>query len=455
LLTSAYGVFLAMPTGIRSTNQGGLLMTRTISLILIVSLLFEISTLIYLPHNSICVFMDGTIKLSSENTYLLIFIQVVALIILQFGVEGGTGALISRISGEVFLVMLVNLVALVYVLIGIDLLVTVVAWELFNLSLYLLVSMQRSAGSKEISLSASVKYFLLSAYTTSFLLLSIALLYGITGTTSYDGLIMFVQTGEVSMWPFYLMMLTFLFKMGAAPLHNWAPDLYDSLPTFITMWMITVPKTTVLFLLTQLNFVITDAIGSNMLLVFGTISLLVGSIGLSSQWTIKRFMTFSSIGNLGFILITLNNSAISYFYIVIYVITTIVIFAIFLSINTSSGIEVYRISDLAGLYAKNPGLAYALAICLFSLMGCPPLIGFFAKLGVIANLLDQGIYSILIVLVLSSVISAANYLSLILVAHLDKPTYNEPFAVSYRNAILISLGVGFIILISLLNPYTF
>ncbi|ORY21210.1 hypothetical protein BCR33DRAFT_671429 [Rhizoclosmatium globosum] len=444
LLTSAYGSFLAMPTGIRSTNQGGLLMIRTISLILVASIIFEISTLLHLPDNSICVFMDGTIKLSAQITYLLIFIQTIAIIILQFGVEGGTGAQLSRISGEVFLVMLVNLVALIYVLVGIDWLVTVVAWELFNLSLYLLVSMQRPAGSKEISLSASVKYFLLSAYTTSFLLLSIALLYGLTGTTSYDGLIMIVQTGEVSLWPFYLMMLTFLFKLGAAPLHGWAPDLYDSLPTYTTMFLLIVPKSAVLFLLLQLDYVIGSEYGYNLLLVVGAISMIVGSLGLSSQWRIKRFLAYSSIANLGFILVTINHAPSYYFYIIVYMVSTLVIFGIILSISSGHNIE--YISDLSGLYSRNPALAYALAICFFSLAGTPPLIGFFPKLVVILNLLEQGYFAILAILVISSILSCCNYLSVIFTIHLGKDCYKETIVISYRNAIIISAGVGLLML---------
>lgn len=417
-------------------------MIRTISLIQVASLQFEVSTLLYLPENTICVFMDGTIKQSAENTYLLIFIQAAALVILQFGVEGGSGPLTTRVNGEVFLIMLVNLVALTYVLIGIDWLVTVVAWELFNLSLYLLVSMQRAANTKEVSLSASVKYFLLSAYTTSFLLLAIALLYGLTGTTSYDGLIMIAQTGELSLWPFGLVVLTLLFKLGAAPLHNWGPDLYDSLPTLVTMWMMIVPKSAVLFLLLQLDFVVSSE--NPMLLVFGTISMIVGSLGLSSQWKIKRFIAYSGITNVGFIQVAMSNPAVSYFYITVYMITSLVLFGIILSISTGSGVEVDKISDLSGLYTRNPGLAYALAICFFSLMGCPPLIGFFPKLAVIANLIDQGVFAVLIVLIICSVVSAANYLSVILVAHLDKAAYNEVLVISYRNGIMIATGAGFI-----------
>lgn len=452
-LTSAYGSYQAMPTGIRSVNQGGHQMIRTISQIQQVSQQFEINIQLNQPENNICVFQDGTIKISMENTYLQIFIQMIAQIILQFGIEGSTGAQNNRINGEVYQVMQVNLIALIYVIIGIDWLITVVSWEQFNQSQYQQVSMQKPVGSKEISLSASVKYFQQSAYTTSFLLLSITFLYGLTGTTSYDGLIIIKEAGEMTQWPFYQMMLTFLFKLGAAPQHNWAPDQYDSLPTYITLWMITIPKTTVLFLQSQQNFVITDSIGSNMLLIFGTISLQVGSIGLSNQWKIKRFQAYSSISNLGFILQTTQTLSSYYFYIMIYVITTLIIFSIILSITPSRGFSPEFITDFSGLYKVNPGLAYALAICQFSQAGCPPQIGFFAKQQVIVNLLDLGYYMILIILIISSVISACNYLSIIQITHLgnysskESVYASETLPISYRNAIFISAGIGILLIL--------
>nr|YP_009659062.1 NADH dehydrogenase subunit 2 [Chytriomyces confervae]QCQ69060.1 NADH dehydrogenase subunit 2 [Chytriomyces confervae] len=472
LLTSAYGTLLAIsPVGaIRSYDRTGLILVRTISLIILAAILFEVNTLTYMPSlshmtESACVFLDGTIKCSSTSTYLIIFIMSLALIIMQLGAEGATGTLTSRISGEVFLVMLTNLVAITYVLVAIDWLVTVVAWELFNLSLYLLVSMHRTAHSQEISLSSSVKYFLLSAYTTTFLLLSIALLYGLTGTTSYDGLIMIVQTGELSLWPFYLMMFTFLFKLGAAPLHSWAPDLYDSLPPYITLWLLVVPKTAVLFLLLQLAPALSGALvitgeslglegmdGSvlqgtiyNLFLLFGVSSMVIGSIGLSSQWRMRRFLAYSSIANLGFILTVIESAPVTYYYITIYMITTLIVFMIILSISVENGINIDRIDQLSGLHTRNPGLAYALAICFFSLAGTPPLIGFYPKLAVITMLLNNANYAVLIVLVIASVLSACNYLSVIITIHLDKPTYYEELKISYRNALMISVGIGLII----------
>jgi len=149
-------------------------------------------------------------------------------------------ALYSR-RPEIYLLILSNVIGLIYLISSNDWLITVVAWELFNLSLYLLVSINSDA---EAALSAAIKYFLLSALTTTFLLLAVALLYALTGSTHYDHLTLsFTMMADPSFsWPLMLMIVTFFFKLGAAPFHNWAPDLYDSVPTTITAWMTHIPK---------------------------------------------------------------------------------------------------------------------------------------------------------------------------------------------------------------------
>ena len=166
--------------------------------------------------------------------YLLVL--VLAIIHLQ--------AIYSR-RPELYLLILSNVLGLIYMISSNDWLITVVAWELFNLSLYLLVSINSDA---EAALSAAIKYFLLSALTTTFLLLGVALLYALTGSTHYDhiSLSFSMMNADGLSWPIFPVMIgmivTFLFKLGAAPFHNWAPDLYDGVPTTITAWMTNLPK---------------------------------------------------------------------------------------------------------------------------------------------------------------------------------------------------------------------
>ena len=150
-------------------------------------------------------------------------------------------ALYSR-RPEIYLLILSNVIGLIYLISSNDWLITVVAWELVNLSLYLLVSIN---GDAEAALSAALKYFLISALTTTFLLLAVALLYALTGCTHYDHLSLsfsMMNANSAKVWPVLLMIVTFLFKLGAAPFHNWAPDLYDGVPTTITAWMTNLPK---------------------------------------------------------------------------------------------------------------------------------------------------------------------------------------------------------------------
>ncbi|KAI9088709.1 NADH dehydrogenase subunit 2 [Phlyctochytrium arcticum] len=222
-----------------------------------------------------------------------------------------------------------NLTGLIYLISSADWIVTVTAWELFNLSLYLLTAMTPTAsigrGGGAAALSAAIKYFLLSAVTTTLLLLGVAFLYAQTGSTHYD-----------SAWVGII--VTFLFKLSAAPFHLVGPDIYDGVPTTTTTWMIHIPK-----------FATLQA---------GLASIIVGSIGLGSQ-----FPTGSSAAG---------------------------IFALLLGIGQAIGREVTLISQLSGLFSLNPGAALALGFSLFGLAGVPPIAGFFGKLLALQSFISQG-----------------------------------------------------------------
>jgi NADH-quinone oxidoreductase subunit N len=183
----------------------------------------------------------------------------------------------------------------------------------------------------EAALSASIKYFLLSALSTSFLLLGVALLYGITGSTNYDSINAALSLSEGKCYseglsiilptidnttdnlvnyhwlPITLIVLTLLFKLGAAPFYNWSPDLYDSIPTPITVWMTTIVKISILLFIAQPSIIklllgLEHPAVETLFIIAGILSLIVGSVGLGAQWRMKRFLAYSAISHLGFIL---------------------------------------------------------------------------------------------------------------------------------------------------------
>ena len=454
-LTSAYSVqqtLIQKYPGPWSTQTLSLI--RTITYVIVLSLFFDLFLCVHLfqqGETGITV-LDGALSFDRFNVSLQILIQILAIIIQQQGSKQ------SFIRIETYLIALVNQASMCILFLCQDWLITVVSWEQFNLSLYQQVSTHGAFG-------ANVKYFLQSAYTTSLLLLSIGQQYGNTGATSYDALAMIESTStEAITWPYYQMQITFLFKQGAAPQHNWAPDLYDSLPLPLTQWMVTQPKAAVLFFLSLVPF---TGISEQQIWCSACQSQIIGSIGQGNQWKQIRFQAYSSISNLGFIL-QAYGSGIYYFYTAIYIITTILIFAIIFTIQPFS---IKRLShnltvlDLGNIYQKNSATSYALAICLFSQAGCPPQIGFFTKLLVLVHVIDLGLYSITFLIVLASVISACNYLSIIKTIYFTGeaskgPQVNYPVntdtinTVSYKDSLTITSGVGIIIVLQVLQSNT-
>lgn len=230
------------------------------------------------------------------------------------------------------MLILTNLIGFIYMITSNDWLITILSWELYNISIYLLIG---TYGNKiESSLSATIKYFLLSAITTGFLLLSLALIYTKTGSTHYDNInvIMNYDKIDIILLP---MLFTFLFKLGVTPLHNWVPDIYDNIPTPLTLWLATISKLGILFLFLQINFLFLDYTNLvNLIFVLSIFSMIIGSIGLMNQYKIKRFIAYSSISHMGYILIGLLLFKVSFiYYLIIYTLTVLGLFAILLSIS--------------------------------------------------------------------------------------------------------------------------
>lgn len=238
----------------------------------------------------------------------------------------------------------------------------------------------------EASLAASLKYFLLSALSTGFLLLGVCILYFQTGTTNYDLIdisireffikhlnnpygqpqFFFIEIAKI------LILITLLFKLSAAPFYQWAPDLYENLDTNITMWKIVIPKLTVLsFLFFFCSFTTTFQAFQFILLLSGSLSLIIGSLALYNQWFIKRFFAYSGISHIGFMLLALYSydSQSFIFYMFIYSITTVNLFTIFILLSEFLGRDLKIIKDLSGLFKFNPILSIAFALNLFSLAG--------------------------------------------------------------------------------------
>lgn len=390
LMVSIYFSFQVFPANIKIKHQT---VGRTTILVIIAYILFVGEEL--QKWQGEILFMDG---IQSKGIYILsseIYQMLLILGILNIN-------LIYSNKAETYLIQMTNIIGFIYLWQSQDWIVTVIAWELFNLSLYLQVSMNSKT---EAALSASIKYFLLSALSTSFLLLGVAILYGLTGSTNYDSikavLTIIMNKTEITnqyILPITQIILTLLFKLGAAPFYNWAPDLYESIPTPITVWMTTIVKISILIFILQPAIASLTKEGETIIIIAGLLSLIVGSVGLGAQWRMKRFLAYSAISHLGFILQAFASSNIngtvtaSLYYIIIYGLTTISVFAIQCVIGKSrkqENIKKYKEEDnqntiikdtkaidltidlqsIAGLYKQNPALTLAFSLCFFSFAG--------------------------------------------------------------------------------------
>ena len=327
------------------------------------------------------------------------------------------------------LVMLATLGMMVMVTAN-DLISLYVGLELQSLSLYVLAAFNRDSVR---STESGLKYFVLGALASGILLYGATLLYGFTGTTSFEG-IAFVLDAQEERSLGILFGLVFLvcglaFKVAAVPFHMWTPDVYEGAPTPVTAFFSLAPKVAALALFIR---VMTGPFGdigadwSGMLALLSGMSMLLGAFAAIGQRNIKRLMAYSSIGHAGYALMGLTANTVDgvrgmLLYMAIYVVMNVGAWGVILSMRRPSGELVENIDDLAGMSRTRPMLAFGMAAFLFSLAGIPPLAGFFAKFYVFYAAIDAGLYALAIVGVLSTVVGSYYYLRIVKIKYFDEP----------------------------------
>lgn len=355
--------------------------------------------------------------------------------------------------------------------------------ELQSFSLYIISAIHRNS---ESSTGSALTYFLLGGLSSCFILLGIALIYANSGLTNLDSIYsiisdsdkyVYYSTWYVHSYIFYSLLLIsvgFLFKIAAAPFHWWSPDVYDGVPTIVTTFIAILGKIAILILLLELVHYTSSLVYSTMQFYSWTtclslscfFSLVIGTILGLTQTRIKRLLAYSTISHVGFILLALVSHTVeSYqafiFYIFQYILTNLNAFLIIIAIGFSiyiyfTNISEYNnlpeknnspiqlISQLKGYFAINPGIALCLVITMFSFVGLPPLVGFFAKQMVLTAALDSNKTILVLTGVLTSVIGAVYYLTVIKTIYFDKSDYirTETYAeFSLSNMFSITLAV--------------
>nr|YP_010982491.1 NADH dehydrogenase subunit 2 [Acrocalymma vagum]WOH21448.1 NADH dehydrogenase subunit 2 [Acrocalymma vagum] len=382
--------------------------------------------------------------------------------------------------GEQFKIIEYSLIILFIVTGGIflistsDLVSIFLSIELQSYGLYLLSTIYRDS---EPATSGGLMYFLLGGLSSCFILLSTALLYANSGTTNLDSLYIITSISNVSKdhattllyWykSYYIhisllfMSVGFLFKVSAAPFHFWSPDVYDGIPTIVTTFVAIIAKISIFIFLLELVHYTTKSVFSmnfswtTSLLFSSLLSLIIGTVVGLTQARIKRLLAFSTVSHVGFILLglsihTIESTQAFMFYLIQYSVSNLNAFMLILAIGYSLYCYVYQeesedkkketkendnlkdennspiqlIDQLKGFYYINPVLSLSLGITLFSFAGIPPLVGFFGKQMILSAAIDSGYIFMSLVAILTSVISAVYYLTIIKQIFFDKPDYD-------------------------------
>jgi len=309
-----------------------------------------------------------------------------------------------------------------------DLITLYVGLELQSLALYVLASFNRDS---QRATEAGLKYFVLGALSSGLLLYGASLIYGFTGTTSFDQIAKVVTADGASIGlVFGLVFLSagLAFKVSAVPFHMWTPDVYEGAPTPVTAFFAAAPKIAAMALFVRALLGPFPAIAPEwqQIIVFVSVaSMILGAFAAIGQNNIKRLMAYSSIGHVGFMLVGLSAGTEEgvrgvLIYLTIYLAMTVGTFVCILSMRRKEG-QVEQISDLAGLSRTRPFMAWVLLLLMFSLAGIPPLGGFFAKVFVFLPAIEAGLVWLAVVGVVTSVVGAYYYLRIVKVMFFDEP----------------------------------
>ncbi|GGY96310.1 NADH-quinone oxidoreductase subunit NuoN [Novosphingobium colocasiae] len=309
-----------------------------------------------------------------------------------------------------------------------DLLTLYIGLEMNSLAAYVLAAFLRVDGR---SAEAGLKYFVLGALASGILLFGMSLIYGFTGSTSFSGINAAISGGVSHgvVFGVVFMLAGLAFKISAVPFHMWTPDVYEGAPTPVTTFFATAPKVAALGLTMR---VMLDAFGDQaqvwqQIVVFVSLaSIVVGALGAIGQRNIKRLMAYSSINNVGFMLVGLavatpQGASAMLFYLATYVAMSMGGFVAILMLKDADGEAVEDIASLAGLSRTRPMLALALAVIMFSLAGIPPLFGFWGKLLVFKAAVDGGMIALAALGFAASVIGAFYYLKVVKIVYFDEP----------------------------------
>ncbi len=411
--------------------------------------------------------MQGLVVLDPMGHLLAFFAAVAALITIAYARP--TLSARDMAKGEFYTLALFVLLGISVMCSANNFLVIYLGLELMSLSLYALTALRRDHA---VATEAAMKYFVLGALASGFLLYGLSMMYGATGSLDLPKVFESINSGRINQtvlaFGVVFIVAGLAFKLGAVPFHMWVPDVYQGAPTSVTLLIGGAPKFAA-FAIT-IRLLVEGMLGlavdwQQMFVVLAVGSLIIGNIAAIAQTNLKRMLAYSTIAQMGFILLGLSAGVVSgntlsagnaysssMFYLVAYVLTTLGSFGMIMYLSRE-GFESEQIDDLAGLARRKPWAAGVMSVFMFSLAGVPPMVGFYAKLAVLQALVSTNVtgYIVLAVLaVLLSLVGAFYYLRVVKVMYFDEAPLSEPIVASQGVSALLALNGAAVLLFGLL-----
>ena len=376
------------------------------------------------------------------------------------------GMLGGNLGGEFYVLALFALLGQMVMISGNNFLSIYLGLELMSLSLYALVALRRDNAR---ATEAAMKYFILGAMASGFLLYGISMLYGATGSLDLTEVAKAAASGTVKptvlVFGIVFLVAGLAFKLGVVPFHMWVPDVYQGAPTAVTLLLGGAPKLAAFAICIRLlveGLMPMARDWQQMLMVLAVMSLAIGNLTAIAQTNLKRMLAYSTIAQMGFVLLGLlagsvgadahgaaNAYSSAMYYVITYVLTTLGSFGLIMLL-ARAGFEAEELADFKGLSKRSPWFAVVMSVLMFSLAGIPPLMGFAAKLSVLQAVLDTGQIWLTVVAVMFSLIGAFYYLRVVKMMWFDEPLDNSPLIVRSDMRVVLSLNGAAIVLLGLL-----
>lgn len=430
--------------GVFKKNSSKLIQNISLIVLLITSVIIFNETL---GIDEIILF-NGSVIIDYLSSFMKIVTLLAAFLVLVISSNYLKSLKIFKI--EYSILILSSVLGMMIMISSNDLIVFYMGLELQSLALYVLATFNRD----EIKSSeAGLKYFVLSALSSGLLLYGCSLIYGFTGSTNFNVIASQLNSNEYALtFGIVFILVGLAFKISAVPFHMWAPDVYEGSPTSVTLFFTMVPKIAALTVFIRFLYVpFLNLIDQwQMILIFLSIaSMVFGAVAAIGQTNLKRLVAYSSISHVGYALAGLatgSNEGIqsSVIYITIYILMNLGLFSCLLMMKRNN-VYYEQIDDLSGLSKNHPLLSLSLLIILFSLAGIPPLAGFFAKFYIFKSVLEQSMFFLAIVGLLSTVVAAFYYLRLIKIMYFDKE--KEKYDTDHSLWLKFSLGASTLLIL--------